>query len=119
MKLGKLGLVAGAFALAICLKPNVGWSTRAYAAVITGEVTAAPQSSEIEIAHHLYHVRANSAAAFKGYIALRSKPARAVTARMRAARSPSPYVLTTLVRSGACGSFQRGPIILCKGTVAL
>jgi hypothetical protein len=63
MKLGKLGLVAGAFVLAICLKPNVGWSTRAYAAVITGEVTAAPQSSEIEIAHHLYHVRANSAAA--------------------------------------------------------
>ena len=63
MKLGKLGLVAGAFALAICLKPNVGWSTRAYAAMITGEVTAAPQSSEIEIAHHLYHVRANSAAA--------------------------------------------------------
>jgi hypothetical protein len=63
MKLGKLGLVAGAFALAICLKPNVGWSTRAYAAVISGEVTAAPQSSEIEIAHHLYHVKAGSAAA--------------------------------------------------------
>jgi len=63
MKLGNLSLVAGAFALAICLKPNVGWSTRAYAAVVTGEVTAAPQGSEIEIAHHLYHVKANSAAA--------------------------------------------------------
>ena len=63
MKLGRLGLVTGAFALAICLKPNVGWSTRAYAAVITGEVTAAPLSSEIEIAHHVYHVKAGSAAA--------------------------------------------------------
>jgi hypothetical protein len=63
MKLGKLGLVVSAFALAICLKPNVGWSTRAYASVVTGQVTAAPQNNEIEIAHHLYHVRANSAAA--------------------------------------------------------
>ena len=63
MKLGNLSLVAGALTLAICLKPNVGWSTRAYAAVITGEVTAAPFSGEIEIAHHLYHVRAGSAAA--------------------------------------------------------
>ncbi|MHB8475649.1 MAG: hypothetical protein ACYDBZ_05115 [Steroidobacteraceae bacterium] len=63
MKLAKLGLVVGAFALAICLKPNVGWSTRAYAAMISGEVTATPQSGEIEIAHHLYHVKADSPAA--------------------------------------------------------
>jgi hypothetical protein len=62
MKLGKLGLVVSAFALAICLKPNVGWSTRAYAAMITGVVTAAPLNGEIEIAHHLYHVKANSIA---------------------------------------------------------
>jgi hypothetical protein len=63
MKLGKLGLAASAFALTICLAPNVGWSTRAYAGVVSGEVTAAPQSNEIEIAHHLYHVKANSPAA--------------------------------------------------------
>jgi hypothetical protein len=63
MKLAKLGLVVSAFALAISLAPNVGWSTRAYASGITGEVTATPQNGEIEIAHHLYHVKADSAAA--------------------------------------------------------
>jgi len=63
MKLGKFSLAVSAFALAICLKPNVGWSTRAYGPLITGQVTAAPQSGTIEIDHHLYHVKANSAAA--------------------------------------------------------
>jgi hypothetical protein len=62
MKLGKLGLVVTAFAVVFSLRPNVGWSTRAYGATITGEVTAAPLNGEIEIAHHLYHVKANSAA---------------------------------------------------------
>ena len=63
MKLGTLKFVVSAFALAICLNPNVGWSTRAYGAMISGQVTAAPLSTEIEIAHHLYHIKANSAAA--------------------------------------------------------
>lgn len=61
MKLAKLGLVVAAFALLLCLRPNVGWSTRAYD-LISGEVTAAPVSGEIEVAHHLYHIKANSAA---------------------------------------------------------
>ena len=63
MRLGKLGLVVGTFALAICLEPNVGWSTRAFGALVSGEVTAAPLSTEIEIAHHVYHIKANSPAA--------------------------------------------------------
>ena len=63
MKPAILGLLAGTFALAVCLRPSVAWTTRAYASVITGAVTAVPQSGEIEIAHHLYHVKANSAAA--------------------------------------------------------
>jgi hypothetical protein len=63
MKLAKLSLVVGAFALAISLTPHVGWSTRAYAAMVSGQVTAAPGNGEIEIAHHLYHVRTGSAAA--------------------------------------------------------
>jgi len=63
MKLAKLGLVVSAFALAICLKPSVGWSTRPYSALVTGQVTAMPGNGEIEIAHQMYHVRANSAAA--------------------------------------------------------
>jgi len=64
MKLAKLSLVVvGAFAVAICLNPTVGWSTRAYAGMVTGQVTATPGNGEIEIAHHLYHVQTGSAAA--------------------------------------------------------
>ena len=63
MKLAKLSLVVSAFALAICLKPSVGWSTRPFSATVTGQVTAMPGNGEIEIAHQLYHVKANSAAA--------------------------------------------------------
>ena len=63
MKLAKLSLVVGAFALAVCLKPTVGWSTRAYAAMVTGQVTATPGNGAIEIAHHLYHVMVGSSAA--------------------------------------------------------
>jgi hypothetical protein len=63
MKLAKLSLVVSAFALAICLKPGVSWSARPYSATVTGVVTATPGNGEIEIAHQLYHVRANTAAA--------------------------------------------------------
>jgi hypothetical protein len=63
MKLAKLSLMVGAFALAICLKPSVGWSTRPFSAMVTGQVTALPGNGAIEIAHQLFHVRANSAAA--------------------------------------------------------
>lgn len=63
MKVAKLSLVVGAFALAICLKPNVGWSSRPYSAMVTGQITALPGSGQIEIAHQMYHVKANSAAA--------------------------------------------------------
>ncbi|GAC1501150.1 MAG: hypothetical protein NVS1B6_07460 [Steroidobacteraceae bacterium] len=63
MKHGKFTLFVSAVALAFCLQPNVGWSTRLYAPMITGEVTAAPQSGAIEIAHHVYQVKPNSEAA--------------------------------------------------------
>jgi len=63
MKLGKLAITVGAVALGLCLQPNVGWSTRAIAPLITGTVTAAPSSGTIEVDHRSYHVRANSSAA--------------------------------------------------------
>jgi hypothetical protein len=62
MKPGKIGLAAAALVVVFCLRPNVGWSTRAFGEMITGEVTSAPLNGEIEIAHHLYHVRPKSAA---------------------------------------------------------
>ena len=62
MKLRKLGLAIGAVALGLCLQPNIGWTTRVYAAVITGTVTAV-SSGTIDVDHHSYQVKANSAAA--------------------------------------------------------
>jgi hypothetical protein len=62
MKPGKIGLAAAALAVVFGLSPSIGWSTRAYGAMVTGEVTAAPLNGEIEIAHHLYHIKPNSAA---------------------------------------------------------
>jgi hypothetical protein len=61
MKRAKISLVV-AFAL-ICLQPSVSWSSRPFAALVTGQVTALPGNGQIEIAHQLYHVKANSAAA--------------------------------------------------------
>ena len=63
MKLSKLGLAISAAALGLCLQPNIGWSTRAYAPPITGTVTAAPSSGTIEVDHHSYHVKSGSTAA--------------------------------------------------------
>ena len=63
MKLAKLSLVVVAFALAISLTPSVGWSSRPYSAMVTGQITAMPGNGEIEIAHQMFHIRANSAAA--------------------------------------------------------
>jgi len=63
MKPAKLSHMVAAFALAICLTPSIGWSTRPYSAVVTGLVTALPGGGQIEIAHQLYHIRPNSAAA--------------------------------------------------------
>jgi hypothetical protein len=63
MKLGKLALMVSVVALGLYLQPNIGWSTRVYAPVITGTITAAPYSGTIEVDHHSYHVKANSGAA--------------------------------------------------------
>jgi hypothetical protein len=63
MKLGKLKFAISAVALALCLQPNFAWSSRAYAPPITGTVTAVPSSGTIEVDHHSYHVKPNSAAA--------------------------------------------------------
>jgi hypothetical protein len=60
MKLDKFGIVAAAFALVLCFEPSVGWSTRAYGALVSGEITAPPSSGQIEIAHHAYHVKPQS-----------------------------------------------------------
>jgi hypothetical protein len=62
MKPGKIGLAATALAVVFCLRPNIGWTTRAFGAMISGEVTSAPLNGQIEIAHHMYHVKAKSAA---------------------------------------------------------
>ena len=63
LKPGKLTLAIAALALGASLHPTPGWSSRAYNQVVTGTVTAVPSSRTIEIDHHSYPVKPNSAAA--------------------------------------------------------
>jgi hypothetical protein len=56
----KIALASGA--LALCMLPNVGWSTRLVNAPVAGEITALPGGQEIEVANHMYHVKQGSAA---------------------------------------------------------
>jgi hypothetical protein len=63
MKSFKVLVVLAASAVAFGLQPAAAWATRAIGAVVTGEVTSAPTASQIEIAHHVYRIKANSPAA--------------------------------------------------------
>ena len=45
------------------LQPSLAWATRAVGATITGQLTATPSAGQIEVAHHVYHIKANSPAA--------------------------------------------------------
>jgi hypothetical protein len=63
MKLGKLTSTISAIVLGLCLLPNIGWSTRAYSAPITGTVTALPAGGTIEVDHRSYPVKKDSSAA--------------------------------------------------------
>jgi hypothetical protein len=62
MKLGKLTLAVAAIALGLCLQPTISWSSRHYSQVVTGTVTASLSSSTIEVDHHSYQIKKNSAA---------------------------------------------------------
>jgi hypothetical protein len=63
MKLQKLWLTLGALMISLSLQPAAGWASRAVGAVITGEITASPSATGIEISHHLYRIKADSPAA--------------------------------------------------------
>ncbi len=63
MKLTNIWPVTAAFMFMLALQPQSGWATKAVGAVVTGEITAAPSSEVIEVAHHAYHIQANSSAA--------------------------------------------------------
>jgi hypothetical protein len=43
--------------------PVTGWAARAVGTVVTGAITASPSSTQIEVAHHVYSIEANSPAA--------------------------------------------------------
>lgn len=60
--MGKLKIVLASGTLALCMLPNVGWSTHPVAAPIAGQITALPGGREIEVANHIYHIKQGSAA---------------------------------------------------------
>jgi hypothetical protein len=62
LKLGKFVPNLAALTLALCALPNVGWSTHMAGELVSGTVTAAPASGEIEVSHRTYHIKANSPA---------------------------------------------------------
>ena len=60
--MSKLKIALASGTLALCMLPNVGWSTRLVAAPVAGQITALPGGHEIEVANHVYHVKQGSAA---------------------------------------------------------
>ena len=63
MKLGKLSLIAATAAVMLCLQSGSVWAIRAVGITVTGQITASPSPTQIEIAHHLYQIEPNSPAA--------------------------------------------------------
>ena len=63
MKLRKLWFVVGALMLSFSLQPRAGWASRAVGETVSGEITASPSATQIEVAHHAYRIQANSPAA--------------------------------------------------------
>jgi hypothetical protein len=63
MKLRKLWLIMCALMISLSLQPTAGWASRAVGAMITGEITASPSATAIEIGHHLYRIKPDSPAA--------------------------------------------------------
>jgi hypothetical protein len=60
--IAKLKIAFASGTLALCMLPNVGWSTRPVATPVDGQVTALPGGHEIEVANHTYHIKQGSAA---------------------------------------------------------
>ncbi len=54
--------VLAAALLALCLAASPGWATRLPPGVASGQITALPGGSTIEVAHRTYRVKANSPA---------------------------------------------------------
>jgi hypothetical protein len=61
-RLNKLKIALASGTLALCMLPNVGWSTHPSTAPVAGQITALPGGHEIEVANHTYHVKPGSAA---------------------------------------------------------
>ena len=62
MKLARMSFFLATFAVVFCSAPEVTWATRVFSTIVTGEVTARPMSSQIEVDHHVFHFTPNSPA---------------------------------------------------------
>jgi hypothetical protein len=62
MKLGKLALLSAVFTVMLSAQPRVGHATQMLGATVSGAITASPSTTQIEIAHVVYAIQANSPA---------------------------------------------------------
>jgi hypothetical protein len=62
MKISIRWIAMAVIATVISLQPNAGWSSQMFSVAVTGEVTATPVSSTIEVEHKSYHVKPHSLA---------------------------------------------------------
>jgi hypothetical protein len=60
--MSKLKIALASGTLALCMLPNVGWSTRPGAPPVAGQITALPGGHAIEVANHTYRIKQGSAA---------------------------------------------------------
>ena len=49
--------------LVLALQTSPTWASRPVGATVTGEITATPGTLQVEVAHHAYHVKADTPAA--------------------------------------------------------
>jgi hypothetical protein len=55
-------LIVG-FACLLALGPAAGWGSHVFSDRVSGEITATPLSTTIEVDHHVYQIKAGSTAA--------------------------------------------------------
>jgi hypothetical protein len=83
----------------IALMSAPAWATRAVAGIVTGQVTAVPSSTQIEVDHQKYFIEKNTPAA-KGYMNFHSGDSVDLTLEQHPANN-APTVVAIVKHAGS------------------